>query len=427
MARLAYVVVLGLATLWSIRWDPRPHAVAHRLRLMLDPPVSPRDAVDAARNVVLFAGWGVVWLLTAPRRRTRRALILAVATGAAISLTVELMQVLSATRRASVLDLATNTLGALLGAAVVAAAVRVIESRRGRALSVGVPGLVFAGAYGLAVLGEAMVPLFRQGLVEGAGGGPIRRLSLAVSQFSWDSLAVVPRIDIALFLPAGALAVVALMEEGLPRSRAVAWAALAGAAMVTAVEVGHGILGLPILAGAALVHALSVVAGAAFAGLVLPAATRHWHDRGRARVLLAAYLVSLLAWTLRPFVFQTELRTIAAGLSGQWWIPLRSVAERMDVFSVIDVMNGFLLYLPLGALLAVWPLRRRGWLAGPTPAVAVAVAMELAQLVVRTRTLDITDMMVQSAGAVVGWVLVRRAGYRRQGEMLDWPAKGGRP
>jgi glycopeptide antibiotics resistance protein len=76
----------------------------------------------------------------------------------------------------------------------------------------------------------------------------------------------------------------------------------------------------------------------------------------------------------------------------------------------------FFLYLPLGGLLAVWPIRRQGWLSGPLPGVWLALALETAQLLVLDRTLDITDVLVQASGVVIGWAIVRRAGYKTYGE-----------
>lgn len=416
-ARVAYLAVLVLATLTSVRLDLDPGAVAQRLQRMLVPSISARDAVDAARNVALFGGWGVVWVLTSPRRRTRETLRGAVVTGAAVSLAVELVQLLSWTRNASVLDLATNTLGALVGAGAVVLAVRALEARRGRRLLIGVPALAFAAAYAVVVLGEALVPLFRQWTLQGASGGPGRRFAAAAAQFEWSSLQALPTMDVLVFLPAGILLAVALVEEGVDRGAAAVWATVGGLALMVAAEVGHGFLGLPMVAGAALLHALAVGAGAFLGVWLLPTFVRRWGLPERPRLVLAGYAVTLLLWTFRPYRLHTSPSAVAAELTTDWWIPLRALSIRVDAFSVIDVVNGFLLYLPLGALLAVWPLRRGGALAGALPAVYLAVAAELAQLLVVGRTLDVTDILVQAAGAWVGWLLVRRAGFRPLGQL----------
>jgi VanZ family protein len=83
--------------------------VAARLARALQPHVSASDAIDALRNLALFAGWGVVWMATCGPARTARQLLLAILTGAAISLAVEGAQLFSATRNASFIDVLTNT------------------------------------------------------------------------------------------------------------------------------------------------------------------------------------------------------------------------------------------------------------------------------------------------------------------------------
>ncbi len=178
--------------------------------------------------------------------------------------------------------------------------------------------------------------------------------------FEWSSLAHLPLTDVLLFAPAGAFAVAALAEAGRGY-RGSAWTvALVGGALALVAEVAHGALGLPIDAGAVLAHTLGVAGGAVATAVGLPRVTRVLHGRGRPGALLSAYAVVLLLWALRPFTPETSLGAVVGKLSNEWWIPLRFLGRRVDMFSVVDVVSPFFLYLPLGALLAVWPLRRRG-------------------------------------------------------------------
>lgn len=444
-ARLGYVVVLAFATLTSLRWDPDPGAVAERLQGMLRPSVTARDAVDAARNLMLFAGWGLVWMLTSRTGQGWRPVVGAVASGAAASLTVEMVQLFSISRTASVLDLTTNTLGALAGAVILRLTVRSLEARRGRPALFGAPSLLLAGAYGAAVLGEALVPLFRQTPLSGVYGGPVQRLSAALDAFRWTSFADLPWGDVVLFLPAGFMAVAALMEEGRAPGRAAAWTAAIGLGAMVAVEGLRGVLALPIEGGAALLHGGSIAAGGLLAVPILgrlatpvlhtrrpapggasPASRRTavdpahrrtsgpggWRgsEGGRVRAFLAGWLVVLALWTLRPYVPETDLAVLASKLGTDWWVPLRFLGMRVDVFSVVDVVTRFFLFLPAGAVLAARPLRSGGSLGAVLPALYVAGLAELAQLFVAGRTLDGTDALVQAAGVLVGWALVRRAG-----------------
>ena len=130
-----------------------------------------------------------------------------------------------------------------------------------------------------------------------------------------------------------------------------------------------------------------------------------------------AYLAVLIVWAWRPLMPEISLAGIAAKFDSDWYKPLAGLSLRYDFFTVVDVCNQFLLYLPVGALLAVWPLRRRGWLAGPLPAIWTALLLEAGQVIIMGRMLDVTDFMIMTAGASIGWAVVRRAGYPVYGEV----------
>lgn len=416
--RLTYLGILFLATLSWYRLDLDPVAILERLRRMWDPSVSARDAIDGVRNVLLFAGWGLVWMITAAPGRSAVALRNAVATGAGLSLFVEALQLLSARRTASVLDLATNTAGAALGATVLVAVVMATAGRRGGKSFVGVPAAIFAVSSALALAGEALVPLYRQEIQPWANGGPLQRLFAALDRSGWGPLGEWPLGDGLLFLPGGVFLVASLSESGISYRRA-AILAVAGALFVFAgAEVAHGVLGMAIRWDAAAVHVVAFSVGAAVAARALPAFTRAFRGVQRPRVLLGVYVAWLFLWTLRPYAPESSLDAVVGKLASEWWIPLRSLGMRVDMFSVVDVVAGFFLALPLGALLAVWPVRLRGWLASFLPALYLVTTLELAQAVVLTRTLDITDALLQAAGAAIGWAVVRRAGFAPYGSQL---------
>lgn len=416
--RATYVAVLFLATLSWFGLDADPRAVLGRLGRMLDPSVSARDAIDGARNVLLFAGWGLVWMVTAAPGRIGTVLRNAVLTGAGLSLLVEGLQLFSDSRTASVLDLVTNTLGTALGALALVAMVLALSTRRGQKSFVGVPAAVFALSCALALAGEALVPLYRQEMAPWAVGGPLQRLSSALLELRWGAFATWPFGDLLLFLPGGAFAVAALSEAGLPYRRSAAWAAAGALLLFAGAEVAHGALGMEILGGAALIHAAAAAAGGALAAWGLPAFTRAVRGADRPRLLLGAYLAWCMLWALRPYALESSPGAVAAKFATEWWIPLRFLGSRVDMFSVVDVVGGFFLFLPLGALLAVWPLRLRGALGAFLPALWFAAALEASQTLILGRTLDITDFLVQAAGAVIGWTVVRRAGFKPYGQQL---------
>jgi len=90
----------------------------------------------------------------------------------------------------------------------------------------------------------------------------------------------------------------------------------------------------------------------------------------------------------------------------------------VDVFSVADIVAPFFLFFPVGGLLAVWPLRRSGWLAHLLPGLYLAIATELGQVLVVDRFFGGTDLIVQCAGVAIGWMVIRMAGYTPHGVML---------
>ena len=77
----------------------------------------------------------------------------------------------------------------------------------------------------------------------------------------------------------------------------------------------------------------------------------------------------------------------------------------------------FLLFLPLGALLAVWPLRTRGRWQHLLPVLYLSVVCEIGKIVVAERFLDVTHILIQMAGAAIGWIVVRRSGFPVYGEV----------
>ena len=305
-------------------------------------------------------------------------------------------------------------MGTALGAVGFVLLVRLAASLRGRRSFLGIPALTIAGAYGMACFLEAAVPLFRQDEIFGASGGPLTRLRVVVAAFRWRSLLDLPVEDLVIFLPAGVFAVAACRRPASTtpprRRRTIAL----GAALAVLAELLHAPNGQPIIAGAVVVHALAVALGALLAARFLPAFSQTFRGAARPRWILRALAALIALWAFRPWV--PEFLPLSERLSDSWWVPLAALSGRMDVFSVVDVVAPFCLYFPLGALLAVWPWRRHGWMADLWPVVWLAFGTEALQLFVQGRFVDVTDPLVQLSGAVIGWTVIRRAGYRPYGE-----------
>ncbi len=416
-ARLAYLVVLLIATLTPFIIDIDGGRIVARLADAFRPGVSGVDAIDGARNIVLFAGWGAVWALTG-RGALLRVLGSATLTGMLVSVTVETLQLFSDNRKASILDVFTNTTGAFIGALVLVLMVVIARERKGAKSYLGIPALTFAGAYGASVTLEAIIPLFRQLPLEGAGGGPIGRAAAAFAAFSLGSIRNIPLEDLPLFLPAGALAVAALAELGHSYRDAMVKTAVWGSVLMGFAELGHAPLALPIELGSIILHSGGIALGAWAAARGLPALTNALRGAQRARAFYIGYAVLLAIWSWRPWHPEFSLNAILAKFATEWWMPLGMLSGRVDLFSVVDVCLPFFLFLPVGALLGVWPLAHREPLNGPLPGIWLSLALEVGQVFVAGRSLDVTDVLVQVSGVLIGFTIIRRAGYGVYGVVM---------
>jgi glycopeptide antibiotics resistance protein len=415
--RLAYVAVIILATM-AEPGTSTGTGVSQRLERALATEVTGRDVVDAVRNVLLFAGWGAVWIASSPLGPAKPMLARATLTGAALSGAVETIQLLSPTRVASILDLITNTAGAFVGALGVAVLILVARAGLGRRSYLGMPAVLLAFGYICATFLEAFSPFFRQERLDGAWGSPVARLGAAFAQFEWSSIAAIPWLDLLLFAPAGILGVAALVELGMPRGAAGLRALIATSALYGMAELARGAAGYPILLGPLFAHVTGAALGVWMAARWLPAFSRRLRGRTRPAAVFGVYLALVALWILRPLVPEVDFATMTDKLTLARFIPLMAYRERMDVFTAADVAIPAFLLMPAGALLAVWPLRLRGWLSGVMPAILAATALEVGQIVVVGRLFDVTDILVAGAAAMLGWIVLRRAGYMPHGEVL---------
>lgn len=421
--RAAYVAVIGVATLSNLGFESVGAAeLTRRLHAALSPSVTPHDAVDGLRNLLLFAGWGLAWCMTAPEKRLGRAVVMGTITGMVLSAGVESAQLFSSRRYASVLDVLTNTSGSFLGGVVAVGLLRAARAARSARSFFGMPMFVFAAAYGTAAMLEILLPGLRQEYLPGAAGGPLRRFQLARDHIGWGTNSLASSmLQVMLMLPAGAFAVAALAESGRSYMRALSMTAAAGVALALVLEFARGATGQPVELGIFAAHAIGFAAGAWLAAHWLPRFTRAVRGRSRPRMLIAAYVVVLLFWGWRPFGLRFDIAELRQSFSAGHLMPLTALAMKTDMFSASDVAVSFLLNFPVGALLAVWPLRRQGWLAHAWAGIWIVVFVEAGQLLVGARFFDVTDIIIGASGVLAGWALMRRAGFRPYGQMLETP------
>ena len=416
--RLAYVAIILLATMTQLHFSPDLTAAGQRLARAFTPSLGWRDAIDGLRNTVLFAGLGVAWVMTSLSGRVRVEIERATVVGFGLSVTVEGLQVFSPIRTASIVDVTTNTLGAFAGALAVALFLAALHRARHSRSYLGVPTFLFTGAYTAAVLCEALTPLFRSAPLPGLNGGPLARCRAALGLALPLRLAEVPWSDLFLFAPAGFLVVMLLTERGRPARQTWQAVAAAGAACAVAAELVHGMFGLSIRWEAAATHAVAVGGGAWWARRRLAWLSQTLRGPTRALAALAVYALLLVLWGVRPFLPQTEIGAIAEQLTAAHLVPLASLAQRVDVFSALHVAQQFLLFLPVGCLLAVWPLRLRGRWSHLWPAVWLAAGIEVGHLVIADRYFDLTNALIACAGLGIGWLALRRSGFAPYGEAL---------
>ena len=284
-ARLAYIVVVLVATLSNLHLDPATADVAPRLARALDFTPHLSDAIDAARNVLLFAGLGAVWVATSRLARPSTTLLTLAIVSFLLSASVETVQLFSPVRDASVIDVMTDTMGGLLGGLVTLGAFAVINESAGKRSYLGIPALIFAVGYGLATIMESFIPLFRQDLLPNLGGSIGDRIGRAIVAMRPDSLWQIPRTDFLIFLPAGLFAVAALAEAGVPAAVGAVVVVLGAAIIYPVVEVVHGVASEPIILGAALVHVIAVGLGAGRAAWWLAPFARRCPRRARAALI----------------------------------------------------------------------------------------------------------------------------------------------
>lgn len=419
-ARVAYVGLLVLALLSPFEFRLDLAFAARRLLGAFDLSLTPGDVVDGVRNLVLFAGWGLLWVTTGRADTSnRRRLLGALVTGAMLSVSAEVAQSVLPIRRPSALDVLTNSAGAWGGAVAGLVTVRGLEVWRDRPSLLGVPMYAVAGPYLAAVLTEAAFPLLRHAGPPGSYGGPLRRAAWSLEQLRWDSFAVLPVTDVLLFAPAGIFLALALRELQVNRRDALRWTVAAGIAVAVAGELAHAPLGREMELGPLLLHAAAVAGGGWLGVHVLAEPARTMSGRRRTVVFLAGYAALLCLWSARPFVPETSLGGLLRDLSPSRWLPLEALGGRRDLYTVSDVVRSFLTFLPVGAVLAVRPVRDDGLLRGLGPAVGLALGVEFLQVFVAGRFFDVTDAIIAFAGAGVAWYLVQEAGLRKRGVLLE--------
>jgi glycopeptide antibiotics resistance protein len=390
---VAWGLFIVYATTLPFDFSASNEQVTARLRLMWESPLRVRGRADAIGNVLLFVPWGFLLAIWEHRRGVVfvRGLVTSLLSAAVLSGSVEFTQLFAPTRFASVLDVATNTLGSVAGFLVGWPAARwirpvalirirqVIELRpmAGCALAAAA-GLVIATVAGdlkFAFPKASAVPLASPG-----GAWPWVGELLAWTLF-------------------GGLFFLAARESGWRGTWGVGWTvALCGGARV-AVE----LLQVMITHFAFDVVSVSV----SIVGAAIGVATVARSPAGGARRWIRPALVIwgmatiMWAWDLSRFTWPAS-----PGWQIAWFVPFWSYFESRSLSDLSDLIEEVVIFVPLGALLGAQSWRTS--LAGASLiGLGLGAVLEIGQLFIDGRSVDLTDALSAGAGAGLGLALWR--------------------
>ncbi len=122
------------------------------------------------------------------------------------------------------------------------------------------------------------------------------------------------------------------------------------------------------------------------------------------------YCILLLAISLSPYDFELSLSVIKNKLLVESnFIPFRAHFSARSVAAAIDIVREVILYAPLGAIVALIlrakrenPVRYLSLAIAASVGVTYAVVLELLQLTVTGRYVDVTDCLLGTTGSVIG-------------------------
>jgi len=126
---------------------------------------------------------------------------------------------------------------------------------------------------------------------------------------------------------------------------------------------------------------------------------RAWH-------LAAVYALAIAYASLMPFDFSADWGRVAERFTSAWqYWPTGAVSPGRR-----DIASNVVAYVPLGFLVAVhWMLKQRtsrgGAVAAGALSAAMSIAMECLQLLLASRTSQVSDVLANTAGGVIGGLL----------------------
>ncbi len=428
---LAFSAFAVYGSLVPFHVQPIPLAEAlDRFRDLLGQPVRVGSRSDWVANILLFFPPGFLLMAAACCDRpafTLLAFPLVVASCVVFSGAIEFAQLYFPPRVSSLNDILAESLGALLGAALWVVRGRQLTATARRLWTgFGSRGtaVLLLPAYLFFVVVVAALPLdFTLSPVEVYHKYREGRIHLI--PFAWGDASAIEWVDkcfwnVASLLPVGVL--LGFLSSPVWRSER-SWLRVLGLGVLIA----SGVEFVQLFVASRFCDVTDIVTGgpAVLAGWLL--AQRH-HRRqasrfGSARTwaasptrwgLLAAWLAVLAFMEWQPFDFTLDLSWAVTRLRNLSLIPFLDYYGS-DYLSTLDnFVHKFLLFVPLGALLAP-PSPARVWsqagFAGWLAATAIALILEMGQLFLPTRYASLTDVLVAAAASWLGLVITGKIRY----------------
>lgn len=435
------MVLAAYGSLVPLQFTPLSFSAAlERFAEIPMPGLEVQSRTDWATNVLLFVpiGFFAVGALCVDRRR-RLAVLATVpvaACCAALSATIEFAQLWFPPRTASLNDIVAETIGGLVGCVLWVLVGQTLTDwlrtyTRGASPKRQVDWLLQAYLLGFIIysvlpldLTVSVADLYRK-----FKGGKLVALPFSYgygSAFAWISQLAK---DVVVFVPIGAWAATAFVGRGR-QLRSLGQSVLIGVLIVAAIELAQllvysrftdttdiimGTAGVAV--GAALMRRLRGATGELPATEPAPepavAADLAWL-RWLGIAALYAALVTAGYWF--PFDFSADKEVIKQRLAGFFGVPFAAMYSGSVFEAVSNLLQKTLVFAPLGALVTVAAWRmpvpqsvRRIFLGGLLlVCFGVAFGIELGQVPSPRHTPDFTDVILCTAGALVGTLVTAR-------------------
>ena len=433
-AACSFTAIAVYGSLVPLQYEPLKFSEAvSRFRDIPFLQLSVESRADWVANILLFVPLGALWLAAIALDRSRRfglaAALFVLPLCTALSIAVEFAQLWFPNRTVSQNDIIAETLGALAGIILWlllgSAAMQWLrqyssdlrpKKQRDWLLQAYLAGfLIYAlMPFDLTI---SVAEIYRK-YTEG-------RILLIPFSHSYDSLLDVVyelTTDVLVWVPIGAWTATAFTARDRP-VRPWLWCALWSAALVAGVEMAQ------LFVYSRYVDVTDVLTGTF--GIAIGAGIMGWRSDSGSQGVPAAesmplwrglpwacaallYIGVLLVLFWNPFDFTLDRHLARSRWESFFRVPFAALYYGSEFHALQQVLRKLLLFAPLGALVSqmVAPLR---WPARPlaigalfTCIFAVAMGIELGQLILPSHTADLTDALLCTIGATLGMAVALR-------------------